>query len=181
MELIKYTTDQKSIISKKVGIQTTSSIKINIKNVENRIDKLTDMVLDGTLEQETYLVKKEQLFKEKSVLLERQKVIQNKIKSNIEQKTRTSLEQSQSLCQLYKLANMHERRSLLKKTFSNIVLTGGRLLIVTNKPYSMLLNSPTVLSCCQEQGSNRDRKEDFSPEEIVKIAEAFIEQAITEC
>jgi len=129
------------------GKSQLASIQLRLTSSEHRTAKLTDLLLDGMIENELYLQKKEQLLLEQSNLQEQQKELISALDSDIEQRTTETLELSQSLCQLYFKADRYEKRSLLKKTCSNLFVKSGKLVIEPNLPFALLLNSSTVPLC----------------------------------
>lgn len=129
------------------GKSQLASIQLRLTSSEHRIAKLTDLLLDGMIENELYLQKKEQLLLEQSNLQEQQKELVSALDSEIESDTMETLELSQSLYQLYFKADRYEKRSLLKKTCSNLSVIAGTLVIEPKLPFVLLLNSTTVPLC----------------------------------
>ncbi len=121
-----------------------STIKLHLANADGRLNKLTDLLLDGSVDKEYYLTKKKNIHMEIANLEDKQaeKLLNFK---EIERELKKLLELSTSLYSAYILGNKQEKRLLLKKAFSNLYLINGTLVIEPKEPLSLLLFSSSVL------------------------------------
>lgn len=107
------------------------AIDLQLKNVSARLDRLTDALLDGILDQETYLERKERFFKEREQL-QKMQTDRGQITSD-EAIARQFLELAKSLYLSHQMADTHKRRRITEIAFSNLTLTGKNLVLEPQK------------------------------------------------
>lgn len=150
---------------------TSSSLKLQLSNTEARLDKLTDLLLDGFVDDKEYMIKKEKLTMNIVDIQERIDT-QTYDVADIEERVKKILELSQNLIFVYKNADKEKRRILLQKTFSNFSLVDGELVLSTRKPISFLLNTTSVSVGGHNQNNTRKLS---SQEQVNTIANKLVD------
>ena len=100
------------------GFQTElKSVDLRIRAAEARLDRLTDLFIDGKFDEFTCSQKRERLLFEINALKDERKDIENRAASDRDR--RKFLELMKSLALLYMSANTAEKRVLIENCFSN--------------------------------------------------------------
>jgi len=94
-----------------------NSVDLRIDGAQARLDRLTDLFIDGQIDQPTHDWKKEQLLYELATLREDRREIENRTASDVDR--RKFLELMKTLAELYETANPPEKRALVENCFSN--------------------------------------------------------------
>jgi len=113
------------------------NLEIKIKEAEDKLDKLVNAFLDGTIEKETYLIKKDELVKTKTELLERKRDFGRKGNLWIEP-LRNWINLA---CHAEKLASSedyYEIKSLVEKIGTNRRLLNRKALLDFKKPFDLI-------------------------------------------
>jgi hypothetical protein len=141
--------------------QMESNIELQVSHAQARLNKLTDLLLDGLISENEFLLKKENIHLT-IANLEEKKSRKKLDYESIKQEVKKLLELPQSLISLNEMGDMEKKRLLLKKAFSNLVLKDGELVITTKKPLSWLLFSDGVSG----GGHSRNTTRTYSREKI---------------
>ena len=124
----------------KIKIKELSKLEASLNN---KINKLLDIYLEGTITEEIYNFKnktlKTQIIKAKT---ERQthENADNDFKTTIV----TAFELANKSSELFESSKISEKRELIKFVFSNLTLNGKKLEYTLHKPFDMMVN----LSSC---------------------------------
>lgn len=166
---------QKITLEKK---QVRASQETQLQKLEARFEKLTNAMLDELVDTEVYLKQKEKYLKDKQRLSEQLQSCQDNEIENFIQMVKM-FELPQTLSYAYFKGNEHEKRSLLKKTSSNFMLNGGRLILEPKYPLGLLLNNQTVHSggpfstttrrFCPRAEKHTICGKDYNPEHPLKV------------
>ena len=144
---------------------TKKQQKMELQQLNERLSRLTDGFIDGVIEKEIYLHKKQSfLIKEKEVKKRLSKIEATQAKEL--QKIKKYLELLNSAYISYKSENYEKRRELIKILTSNFFVKGRTVEIKLNLPFEMIKNRPDVLT----GGAKRD-----TPRTLNKIFERLFE------
>lgn len=107
-------------------------------NIQNRISKLVDLHMDGTIDSDTYKFKLEEFKK-------RQREIAAEMQAHIDADelviitAKTVLDLAKRSRELYESSNIDEKRQLLNFVCSNFLLDSGKLRWELREPFSILV------------------------------------------
>jgi len=113
------------------------SLQLQLEQAQTRLSKLTDSYLDGTIEQEIYLEKKNAYLMEEKAIKERlakQEGQQPQVMRQVEQ----FLELVNNAYTSYKLATPEEKQELVKTTTSNLMVTNKTAIVKLNYPFQVV-------------------------------------------
>lgn len=128
------------------------SLELERDQVTARLTRLTDLLLDGVIEQTDYVEKKRSL-------LDRQLELHETIKrpraeaTEIERRVANYLELASSASLSYRRAEPTQKRQLVETTTSNLTVVGNEVVVELDSPFAELAQREGVLSC----GPQRDR------------------------
>ena len=126
---------QESTIKSKVS--QTNFATLQLKKVESRLSKLTDLLLDNTISKEEHTKKRNDLLIERTQIQERiTKDIQNK--KNIQSRLQPILEPHDLLCTEKKAVFSATNRKTIKSFTSNLLLQGKNVELELKKPFDDL-------------------------------------------
>ena len=133
---------QKEIKSKYGELETLKANKLEILNMRleqcrQRLSKLTDFFVDGVIEREIFMTKKNSLVTEEKKL--REEI------GSIDENQLAALTKAEQFLELvnraylsYKLGNDEEKREMVKFVTSNFFVSGKSVLIKPNLPFEMI-------------------------------------------
>ncbi|MDQ3802264.1 MAG: recombinase family protein [Acidobacteriota bacterium] len=110
---------------------------LQLEQLRSRLSKLTDAYIDGVLDRDIYLEKKNALITEERVEGERLQRLEHgaeKILERVEQ----FLELVNRAHLSYKLANEEEKRELVQAVTSNLAVEGKSLIVKLNYPFQLV-------------------------------------------
>ena len=113
------------------------NLDLKIKDTDEKLDKLINAFLDGTVEKETYLIKKDELVKAKTELLERKRDFGRK-GNNWNEPLREWINLT---CHAEKLAtsgDFYEIKSLVEKIGTNRCLLDRKINLDFKKPFDVI-------------------------------------------
>ncbi|WP_421702336.1 recombinase family protein [Aliiroseovarius sp.] len=121
--------------------ETRKSIELRISSVEQGMRRATDLLIEGTLDNETYLEKK----KEAALTIARLQEELRKLPdpADVEANTRQFIELMKTLAELYESLKPNEKREFIENAFSNRTVAGK---MPELEPYSWLEEAETGLS-----------------------------------
>ena len=141
------------------------AIGLQLKQCRERLSKLTDFFVDGVIEQELFIQKKNSLVIEEKKLREEMTNF-DEIQRAALTRTEQFLELVNRACLSYKWGTEEEKREMVKMTTSNFFVTGKKVLIKLNLPFEMVANRRIVPG----GGPHRD-----VPRTLASLLEKFIE------
>lgn len=139
------------------------SIEMRISAIEQGMSRATDLLIDGTLDNETYLAKKKETALTIACLRDELRKLPDP--AEIEANTRQFIELMKTLAELYENLKPAEKREFIENAFSNRTVVGRK---PTLEPYSWLEeaeNGLGVLNGAPHQDTDRTeiKKSDLSP------------------
>lgn len=114
------------------------ALRQEMDNIQNKISKLVDLHMDGTIDSDTYKFKLEEFKK-------RQREIAAEMQAHIDADesviitAKTALDLAKRAKELYESSNIDEKRQLLNFVCSNFLLDSGKLRWELRKPFSILV------------------------------------------
>lgn len=115
----------------------------DMRNVDDRISRLTDLLIDGLIDRDVFEIKK-------NALLERKLSVRDKLKANdenagwIAEKVRETLELAKRASTSYEIADCIDKRRLVIQTTSNRIVTGKNVSTELQFPFAAIANRHLV-------------------------------------
>jgi len=113
------------------------NLEVKIKETDEKLDKLVNAFLDGTIEKETYLIKKDELVKLKTELLEKKRDFGRK-GNNWNEPLREWINLACSAEKLATSSDFYEIKSLVEKIGTNRRLLNRIVLLDFKKPFDLI-------------------------------------------
>lgn len=117
------------------------ALKLQLEQVKVRLSKLADAYLDGTLDRELFVAKKNALLVEEQALKEKLTDVEGDGK-RVVNKIRVILEEANSSYLNYKDGFFNEKRELVKSTTSNFVVQHKNVSVKLRFPLRMIAERP---------------------------------------
>lgn len=139
---------QKAIKTKYGELETLKQNRLQTLNLQlekcrQRLSKLTDFFIDGVIERELFIERKNNLVREEKTL--REEI------SNFDEIQKTALTGAEQFLELvnraclsYKWGKEEEKRELVKMAISNFFVNGKKVSIKLNLPFEMVVNRHRV-------------------------------------
>lgn len=115
------------------------TLQLQLEKCHDRLSKLTDALIDGTIEQDLFVNKKNSLVQEEHRLQEDLKNIGATETDALDQ-TRKLLELANQAYLSYETGNDEQKREMVKTIVSNLSVEGKSVVIKPNLPFEMILN-----------------------------------------
>lgn len=128
-----------------------ASLNLQKGQIQQKIERITDIYIDNGIDKETYEKKKSSLLFEFKGMEEREHVITSK-QGDVYKRTRQFLELASSLTKSYKKGIFEEKRELLETATSNLYILGKKLIVSMRLPFSDMAERHNFELC----GHNRD-------------------------
>jgi DNA invertase Pin-like site-specific DNA recombinase len=135
----------------------TKALNLQLDQVRSRLSKLTDAYIDGMLEKEIYLDKKNSLVLEEKGIKERLERL-DEGEQKVIRRVEAFLELVNNAYLSYKMANPQEKRELVKIVTSNLYVKDKSLSIELNYPFQVIAERAGVPS----GGPQRDTPRNLS-------------------
>jgi DNA invertase Pin-like site-specific DNA recombinase len=149
------------------GEKRKQALELQIEQCRERLSKLTDALIDGTLDKELFINKKNALVLEQEKLKDELTNFEQNISASFEEAEKI-LELANSAYSSYKKATGEEKREMVKIVTSNLSINGKSLAIKLNLPFDLILNR----SKNSDGGAHRDTPRTLASM-VEKIAECF--------
>jgi site-specific DNA recombinase len=130
------------------------ALRLQLDQLQARLAKLTDALIDGLIEKEAYLQRKNRLVLEEQGIKEQFKTLddnQDRATKRIER----FLELANSAYTSYKLASYDEKRELVKIITSNSTINDKSLLFKLNLPFQILFERQKIRCGSPERSEDR--------------------------
>jgi len=124
--------------------ELSQSLNLRLGSLDSKLQRVTDLLIDGTLDKVQYESEKRKILAEQQELNEQQNRVSSK-KSSYLQNMQDFLELAQKPKILYDLANCDEKRELLEMFTSNLYVKGKRLAISMVSAFYSLANRDVLL------------------------------------
>lgn len=124
--------------------QIAQADQLRLASIQERIGKLTDLLIDGTIDKGSFESKQQALLKERARLAERLTEADEGVPAAAVALEKT-VELAKSPSTLYKMGSSQKRRELLKTLLSNLSVTGKNVDITLAFPFRVVAerqNSP---------------------------------------
>jgi site-specific DNA recombinase len=119
------------------------ALKLNLEQVQSRLSRLTDALVDGVIDEKLFVEKKNHLIVAEQELKGKLSKVSS-LEPAALRKTEKFLELANSAYLSYKRAGFQNKRDLVKNVTSNFFINGKSVLIKLNLPYELLLNRGSV-------------------------------------
>ena len=113
------------------------NLEFKIKETDEKLDKLVNAFLDGTIEKETYLTKKDELIKLKTELLEKRRALDTKCQVWNEP-LREWINLASHAEKLASSEDFYEIKSLVEKIGTNRRLLDRKIILDFKKPFDLI-------------------------------------------
>lgn len=121
------------------------SLRLQFANVSNKLNRLTDAFIEGTIDKVLFDLKKQNLIIESNGLKMKLSQISNE-KDAIFRKVQKFLELLKNLKNSFEIGIHQEKRNIMKYITSNFTIEGKKLGITMNLPFSVLANRTCISS-----------------------------------
>lgn len=115
------------------------TLRIQNDQIESRISKLADLLVEGTIERSLYGLKQGRLLIEQAAIRERMKDLEHGKDLTATLLERT-VELAKSPSNLFKLASVEEKRDLLKTLLSNLTVSSKNVVMTLAPPFQSIAN-----------------------------------------
>ena len=119
------------------------TLQLQLEGLKTRLSKLADAYIDGVLDQDTYLEKKNCLVVEEQALRERLNEVESG-EGRVLQRVEEVLELANNAYLSYKLAIFAERRELVKTITSNLLVENKFVVVKLNYPFQLVAEREQV-------------------------------------
>ncbi len=113
------------------------NLEVKIKETDEKLDKLVNAFLDGTIEKETYLIKKDELVKLKTELLERKRDFGRR-GNNWNEPLREWLNLACHAEKLVSSEDFYEIKAMIEKIGTNRRLQDRKIILDFKKPFDLI-------------------------------------------
>ncbi|MEM7296669.1 MAG: recombinase family protein [Bacteroidota bacterium] len=140
---------------------STEGYELRLGQLSERMNRLTDALIDGLIDKEVFNLRKETLLREKVIIKES---IQ-KIEAGVDPRTdaiKECLELSFTALQRYNSVNMHERRELLNIASSNLTVSGKNVAVELLDSIEVITNHLICAGSCPQRYTPRTLGELFA-------------------
>jgi DNA invertase Pin-like site-specific DNA recombinase len=140
--------------AKERRVAMESSLRLQADQLQTRIGKLTDLLIDGTVEKATFEEKRTALMLEQTRVREQLTEL-NRGTSLMESKFTNTVELAKSASSLYKRADATEKRRLLKILLSNLSVGEQNVSVTLAPEFQLVAERKTVTEGRPDRGSCR--------------------------
>ena len=119
------------------------TLNLQLQQCRERLSKLTDFFVDGVIEQELYIQKKNSIIVEENKLREELTNL-NEIQKDALVRAEKFLELVNRAYLSYKWGTKEEKREMVKMATSNFLVRGKKVLITLNLPFELIVNRTIV-------------------------------------
>jgi site-specific DNA recombinase len=152
--LAKQVLESQKVNHEAANAEVLRSLQLQLDQIENRLARLTDLLLDRAVDTDVFNEKHEALLTERARVRERLVDARRGSAHSIEQATRT-VELAKSPSTLYKLASPQKKRELAKTLLSNLSVSGKNVDVTLALPFRLIADRQTVSNGGACRGSCR--------------------------
>lgn len=120
------------------------ALHLQLEQIQQRLSKLTDAFLDGTIEQTLYVEKKNAYVNEEKEIREQTAAV-NQNQPHIMRQAEQFLELVNNAYLSYKMANPEQKRKLIETTTSNLTVNGKTVLVMLRFPFQVVADRMNTL------------------------------------
>ena len=132
----------------------TQTLGMQLEKIRERLSKLADAYIDGMLDKETYLTKKNGLIVEEAAIKSQLERVEETEKKAL-QRVEAFLELLNNACLSYKLGTHFEKRELAKIITSNFFVEGKNVLTKLNYPFQVVADRHLITGGSPDRGTDR--------------------------
>jgi DNA invertase Pin-like site-specific DNA recombinase len=137
--------------------ELSHSLNLRLGSLDDRLERITDLLIEGTLDKDHYESEKRKVLAKQQELNEQQTLVSSE-KTHYLKNIQDFLELAQKPKLLYDLANCDEKRELLELLTSNLQIEGRKLVISMVSAFYSLVNRD-VLSFGGDDNTSTLKKE----------------------
>ena len=137
LELARACVEKRRNELQKDRVATAHAFRLQFDQIQNRLAKLTDLLVDGTVDKLLFQNKQELLLREQARIKERLAEAEQGSCSSVARIEKT-VELAKSPSMLYKTASPEKKRELLKTLLSNLVVSGKNVEITLALPFRLI-------------------------------------------
>ncbi len=137
---------------------TGQALRLQHDQIESRLSKLADLLIEGTLERSLYQTKQKALLVEQAAVRERLRELNGDADSVFTHLEKT-VELAKSPSMLYKTASIAHKRELLKILLSNLSASGKNVEITLSLPFRLIAERERETKCGANRGTCRTWEE----------------------
>ena len=148
---------QLQVVKRELGVERDSArqtLSLRLRQVSDRLMKLTDAYLDGEIEKDLFEQRKGHLLSEKKEVEESVRVLSYS-GSQFETQLRNLLELADTAWLNYFLTSSQEKRNLLQTLTSNIEVYGKNVVVKLSLPFEWIAERDSVLPGSPERDTSR--------------------------
>jgi DNA invertase Pin-like site-specific DNA recombinase len=134
--------------------QQIAVLELQLEAVRARMGRLTDLLLDGSIDEAVFDEKRKALILQEAETKERIKALQLG-SAPVLARLEKFVELAGSPSLLYKKANREKKRELLKNILSNLSVAGKNVEITLKEPFQMVAGRDDDASCALDRGTCR--------------------------
>jgi site-specific DNA recombinase len=132
----------------------SKALRLQLEQVQSRLSKLADAYIDGVLDKDIYMAKKNSLvIEERAAKAQLENLDAGKQK--VLQRVEGFLELINNAYLSYKLANPEERRELIKIVTSNLTVEEKKVIVKLNYPFEIVANRQKLTDGSPQRASPR--------------------------
>lgn len=135
-------------------ITAERALRLERDQIQNRLSKLADLVVEGTLERSLYQTKQQQLLVKGTAVAEKLQDLERGGGSMLDRLERT-VELAKSPSILYKTASLEQKRELLKTLLSNLTVSSKNVEITLSVPFRLIAERRKDAECRANRGTCR--------------------------
>lgn len=114
-----------------------NALKLQYNHVTDRISKLTDLLVDGTITKPIFQSKQQALLLEQTAIEQKMTTLENGSAAHLKQ-LEIAVELAKDASMLYRKASVENKRKLLKILLSNASVSGKSIEIMLSTPFRMI-------------------------------------------
>jgi hypothetical protein len=137
MALARATLATKRTELEQVRAAAIQTLRLQLDQIESRLAKLTDLLVDGTLDKSLFTEKQNVLLMERTKLHEKLAEAQQGLDRSLESLART-VELARSPSMLYKTSSPEKKRELAKTLLSNLVASAKNVDVTLALPFRLI-------------------------------------------
>lgn len=139
----------------KIVQEMLTSLKLQKTQIKDKLEKITDLYIDGQLDADAYASRKEKLLWQLKTQEDAEKNLESQNVSILE-RVRKIFEQLSDLKNSYKIGIWEEQRELVETLTSNLKFSGKEPMFTIRSPFSKVLNSVIFQLGDPNQGTLRE-------------------------
>ena len=139
----------------KIRVQDIENLKFQLSQAESNLERLTDALMDGTIEREIYERRKNDVLIQENVLKERLAALQTRKTGDSVAHLEKFLELVNTASFLYKRGLPEEKRDLVKRVTSNLVAGEENVAVALKKEVQMIAERTELPYSSPERGVHR--------------------------